>query len=63
MDAALADQMRAHLTKCKGCRVAFEKQYPGLLIAIATDAACLLVGVRHCPISTGMALLAAASSP
>jgi hypothetical protein len=62
MDTSLAEQMRAHFQKCNRCRLAFAKQYPGVLIAIATDAAGLLAGVNHCPAGTLTSLLVAGSS-
>lgn len=58
MDATAAEQMRVHLERCKGCRLAFQKQYPGVLIAMATGAAGLLLGICRRPVETATTLVA-----
>jgi hypothetical protein len=61
MEARSADLMRVHLAQCARCRNAFDKRYPGVLMAVATDAVSMLVGINHLPVATMTELLAGTS--
>ncbi len=63
MGTELAERMRAHLLHCKSCRLAFEKQYPDVMIALI-HAGIEAVASGHRPAAAaGKMLLAAAASP